>query len=427
MPAMPADLEARPREGIGLNRGRTAGILAASASAAVSTLLITIIAARSLVADGDAGPYASFVVFWSLLFGLYGVVNGMQNETTRAVNSSGSTLDTDPPAPPGVPVFRAGLFLSTCTALVAALTSPWWGPRLVGDSMPHVVYVVAAGLVLYGLYQTWLGAASGLNDWPVFSWLMVLDAAGRLGLVIAAAVFGAGLLGTEAACVLASLTWVLLLVPMRRGRRILRARADVGWGHFLRNCLLSMVSSTSTAILITAFPTIIKLTAPDEEAGLLAGTITAISLTRSPIMIPLQAFQGVAITAFLSRRGSLLRALAKPLALIGVLGVVCAALMFVVGPWVLRVLYDPSLVATGATFAGLTLAAVPLAFITLTGTATVAASAHRWFSAGWLSAALVSTLLLFLPFTLPARVCIALFVGPLAGAAVHLVGLRRAA
>ncbi|RLP08558.1 hypothetical protein [Propionibacterium australiense] len=399
----------------------------ASASAAVSTLLITIVAARSLVTDGDAAPYASFVVFWSLLFGFYGVVNGMYNETTRAVNSRGPGPGLESASQSGVPVFRVGLLLSACTALATVLTSPWWGPRLVADSMPHVVYLVAAGLILYGLYQTWLGAASGLNDWPVFSWLMILDAAGRLGFVIAAAVLGAGLLCTEAACVLASLTWVLLLVPMRRGRRILRARADVGCGRFLHNCLLSMVSSTSTAILVTAFPTIIKLTSPDEEAGLLAGTITAISLTRSPIMIPLLAFQGVAITAFLSRRGSLMRALAKPLVLVGALGVICAALMVIVGPWVLRVLYDPSLVATGATFAGLTLAAVPLAFITLTGAATVAASAHRWFSAGWFAAALVSTLLMFLPFSLPVRACIALSTGPLAGAMVHLIGLHRTA
>ena len=326
----------------------------------------------------------------------------------------------------GVPVLLAALVLSTATAALVALAGPWWGPRLVPDSMPHVVWLVAAGLVLYGLHQTGLGAASGLNDWPSFSWLMILDAAARLGLVVAAALAGTGLLGTEAACVLASLAWVVLLVPTRRGRRVLGAHADVGWGRFVRNCLLSMVSSTSTAILITAFPTIIKLTAPHEDAGLLAGTITAISLTRSPIMIPLQAFQGVAITAFLTRRDGLLRALARPVALVTALGGLCAVLMLLVGPWVLRVLYDPSLIATGTTFAGLTIAAVPLAVITLTGTATVAANAHAWFSAGWLSAALVSTLLLHLPFALPVRVCIALFTGPLAGAAIHLVGVRRA-
>ncbi|WP_316668459.1 hypothetical protein [uncultured Propionibacterium sp.] len=424
---MPDGPEAQPDEGIGLSRGRTTGILVASASAAVSTLLITIIAARSLVRDGDAGSYASFMVFWALLFGVYGIVNGMQNETTRAVNSHESALTADPSSRPGVPVFRAGLVLSACTALMVCLASPWWGPRLVDDSMPHVIYLVAVGLILYGLYQTWLGAASGLNEWPKFSWLMILDAMSRLGLVITAAVIGTGLLGAETACVLASLTWILLLAPTRRGRRILGAHADVGWGRFVHNCLLSMLSSTSTAILITAFPTIIKLTSPHEEAGLLAGTITAISLTRSPIMIPLQAFQGVAITAFLNHQGSLMKALARPLMLIVALGAVCAALMFFVGPWVLRVLYDPSIIATGATFAGLTLAAVPLAVITLTGTATVAVSAHAWFSAGWLLAALTSTLLLLLPFTLPVRVCIALLLGPLIGASVHLLGLRRAA
>lgn len=39
---------------------------------------------------------------------------------------------------------------------------------------------------------------------------------------------------------------------------------------------------------------------------------------------------------------------------------------------------------------------------------------------------LVSALLLLLPFALPVRACIALFTGPPAGAAIHLVGVHRA-
>lgn len=71
------------------------------------------------------------------------------------------------------------------------------------------------------------------------------------------------------------------------------------------------------------------------------------------------------------------------------------------------------------------LVAVPLAVTTLTGTATVAANARTWFSAGRLPA-LVSALLLLPPFALPVRACIALFTGPLAGAAIQLVGVHRA-
>lgn len=52
------------------------------------------------------------------------MVNGLQNETTRAVNPHGPGRAADP----GVPVPRAALVLSTATAALAALAGPWWGP-----------------------------------------------------------------------------------------------------------------------------------------------------------------------------------------------------------------------------------------------------------------------------------------------------------
>lgn len=408
---------------MGLSKGRTLGILVASASAAVSTLGITIVAARALTRHGDATGYAEFMVFWAFLFGVYGIVVGLQNETTRAVGRARERTDF---AGGGASVLGTALLLAGCTAAVVALTSPWWGPRLTPESMPGVVGLVVIGLLLYGPYQAWLGAASGRHDWSSFSWLMILDAVARLLLVVLAAVAAWGIMGLEAACVAAGASWLLLILPTRRGRAILGARADVPLPRYLRNCLLSMVSSTSTAILITAFPTLIQLTSRGTDAGVLAGTITAISLTRSPLLIPLQAFQGVAISAFLTKGTGLGKAIAKPAAAIIGVGLVLAAAAGLLGPWLLRLLYGPAIIATGWTFAGLTVAAIPLALVTLTGTATVAVNAHQWFSLGWFTSALISGLLLLLPLDLPVRVCIGLFVGPIIGVGIHLLGIARA-
>ncbi|WP_314711780.1 hypothetical protein [Propionibacterium acidifaciens] len=52
------------------------------------------------------------------------MVNGLQKETTRAVNPHGPGRAADP----GVPALRAALVLSTATAALAALAGPWWGP-----------------------------------------------------------------------------------------------------------------------------------------------------------------------------------------------------------------------------------------------------------------------------------------------------------
>lgn len=418
-------MDGRRGTGAGLTKGSTGGILASSVLAAASTMLITIIAARSLGHDGDASDYAEFMVFWSLLFGVYGVVVGMQNETTRAVGSVARQAEEGRPLPEGTRVMPVAFLLSLGAALVVGALAPWWGPRLTGTSMPWVVVMVVTGIAFYGIYEACLGAASGLRDWGAYSWLVVADGVARLLLVLVAALWGLGLLGLEAACVAATLLCLVLLLPLRRGRRLLTVRADVAWPRFVRNCLLSFVSSSSTAILVTAFPAIIRLTSTEVDPAVLAGTITVISLTRSPILMPLQAFQGVAISAFLRARGSLLRPLMKPVALIAAIGVVGAVIAGAIGPWLLAVLYGPSITAAGWTFAALTIAAIPLAVITLTGTATVASNAHAWFSGGWFTAALVSIALLFLPLGLPERVSVALFVGPVVGSAVHLAGIQR--
>lgn len=418
--------EQRQPVGTGLTKRSTVGILASSVVAAISTLAITMVAYRGLSHGGDATEYADFMVFWALLFGVYGVVVGVQNEATRAVGSSARQQEQGRALPPGPRVVWAAVLLSLVTAALMVISSPWWGPRLVPASMPGAVPVVALGIVSYGVYECILGSASGLRQWNVYSLMVSGDGAVRLLLVAVVALLGWGLFPLETACVVATVVCLALAVLSPRGRMVLSARSDVGWSRLIRNCLLSCVSSTSTAILVTAFPTIIKLTAGDESAAILGGTITAISLTRSPILMPLQAFQGVAITAFLRERRSVLRVLLKPVLLLCAVGIPAAAVAGLVGPWAMRLLYGSAIEAAPWTFVGLTLAAIPLAVVTLTGTAAVACSAHSWFSAGWFTAALVAAALLLLPLELPMRVCIGLFTGPLVGALIHLTGIRRA-
>lgn len=412
-------------ERAGLTRGGTSGILVSSVLAAASTLVITIVAARVLTAQGDPSGYAEFMVFWSFLFGVYGIVVGMQNEATRAVGSSAGRSGESSGVGDHARVLSVAVVLSVATAIIVTVMAPWWGPRLTGASMPYVVPLVALGIVLYGIYEASLGASSGLRDWNSFSWLVTTDAVSRLALVAIAGATGMGLLGLETACVVASVVCLLILAVTGRGRRILYSRADVSFSRLVRNSLLSFVSSSSTAILVTAFPAIIKLSSTSEDPALLAGTITAISLTRSPIMIPLQSFQGVAITALLRRDQGVLRALLRPVLIIIAAGLVAAAVAWAIGPWILGALYGPAIIAHASTFAGLTIAAVPLAVLTLTGTAAIATNAHAWFAGGWFVAAVVASALLFLPLVLTERVIIGLFVGPLVGIVVHGIGIAR--
>ena len=83
------------------------------------------------------------------------------------------------------------------------------------------------------------------------------------------------------------------------------------------------------------------------------------------------------------------------------------------------------LAASSALLAWLTVAAVAIALLTLTGAASVAAALHRAYSLGWVSATVAAGLLLALPLALETRTIIGLLCGPMVGIAVHLVALGR--
>ncbi|SHW49091.1 membrane protein [Mycobacteroides abscessus subsp. abscessus] len=145
------------------------------------------------------------------------------------------------------------------------------------------------------------------------------------------------------------------------------------------------------------------------------------TLTRAPLLVPLTAMQGNLIAHFVDNRR--LRALLTPalvLAGLGTLAVLAAGLL---GPWLLRTLFGPEYTASGALLAWLTAGAVAIAFLTLTGAATVAAALHRAYAVGWVSATVAAALLLLLPLDLQTRTIVALMCGPLVGIVVHLAAL----
>ena len=146
----------------------------------------------------------------------------------------------------------------------------------------------------------------------------------------------------------------------------------------------------------------------------------ALSLTRAPLMIPLQAYQGVAITHFMSRRSEGLKAVAPIFGIVIGVAVVGAAGAWLLGPWLMVALFGQHYDMPGAVLAALTFDAGFLALLTLTGALTVAFNQHRAYSLGWVAACGVSFATLWLPLDIEARTVISLAAGPLVGIMVHL-------
>jgi hypothetical protein len=185
-----------------------------------------------------------------------------------------------------------------------------------------------------------------------------------------------------------------------------------------------MLSTASSGALVVGFPVLLRLTTDAQAFALAAPLLLAVQLTRAPLLIPLNAYQGVALTHFLERRDQGIRPLLRIAGAILAAGLVGAGAAALLGPWILSVLPSGYQVSP-AVLAGLTLTAAGLALLTLTGAAVLALGAHRRYALGWLAATGCSALVLLVPGTLEMRVLASLALGPVLGIAVHATALGR--
>jgi len=230
--------------------------------------------------------------------------------------------------------------------------------------------------------------------------------------------------------------WILLALFLPGGRKAWVARADIDVKQFSMNLIWSFLSSASAAVLMMGFPNILKESEAnqDDYTKVVLGTlILAISITRSPIMIPLQAFQGVAVSAFLKQQHRPVAAFIKPAAAVLGIGAAGAGAAYLIGPLLFRLIYPPKPetqavydhVITGAVLGILVFGSAMLALVTLSGNMVLAINRHRAYVAGWAVAAVVAIAAAFLvPLPLVGRALVALYAGPLSGFIVHVTAMR---
>lgn len=406
--------DAAPTAGA-ITRSSVARVGAATVLSALCGYIVLYLAARDLAPAG----FSLFSVFWGA-FGLFtGAAFGLLQEATREVRSV--RANPQQAGPRTHPIRVAGGVAVAAAALIG-LTSPLWAPHVFAASEPLSVLLLAAGLAGFCLHATLLGVLAGVDGWTQYGALMVIDAAIRVAVAVAAFVLGWGLDGYLWATVAGSMSWLLVLLGSGVARRAAAIRTRGTTRTFLSGATHSITAAGASAILVMGFPVLLKATSHD--LGATGGVvILAVTLTRAPLLVPLTAMQGNLIAHFVDNRR--LRALLTPALVLAGLGALAVAAAGVLGPWLLRVGFGPEYVASGELLAWLTAGAVAIAFLTLTGAATVAAARHRAYSAGWVAATLAATALLLLPTELQTRTVVALLCGPLVGISVHLTALIR--
>lgn len=413
-----------------VTRYQSLALLGSSLLAAVSTLVVTMIAQRALTGS----ELTEFLLFWAALFTVTGIITGIQPEVTRAVGTARTqTVSAEGSAPQGARVVTVTAALGAIAGALVLVSSPLWAGQQIPHSAAVGVTVMAVGVFLYALQATMSGVTAGEDRWYLFAAVGGLESAGRLILMLAAALLIPSLAGLEAVTVIPMGLWFILAFVTVSGRRLWAARADVPAGRLITNILWSFLSSAAAAVLMMGFPNVLKASGAAESEPVVLGTlILAISITRSPIMIPLQAFQGVAVSAFLKQRHRPVAAFIKPAAAVVAVGAVGALAAYLVGPLLFRLIYPPAAgaesayeaAASGITLGALVFASALLALMTLSGNMALAVNQHRIYLAGWVVAAAVTLSLAFLvPAPLVPRAIVALAVGPVCGFVVHMVGV----
>lgn len=413
-----------------VTRYQSLALLGSSLLAAVSTLVVTMIAQRAL----NGSELTEFLLFWAALFTVTGIITGIQPEITRAVGTARTqTVSADGSAPQGTRVVTVTAALGAIAGALVLVSSPLWAGQQIPHSAAVGVTVMAVGVFLYALQATMSGVTAGEDRWYLFAAVGGLESAGRLILMFAAALMIPSLTGLEAATVVPMGLWLILALVTVSGRRLWVARADVPARRLTTNILWSFLSSAAAAVLMMGFPNVLKASGAAESEPVVLGTlILAISITRSPIMIPLQAFQGVAVSAFLKQRHRPVAAFIKPAAAVVAVGATGALAAYLLGPLLFRLIYPPAAgaesayeaAASGVTLGALVFASALLALMTLSGNMALAVNQHRIYLAGWVVAAAVTLSLAFLiPAPLVPRAIVALAVGPVCGFVVHMVGV----
>ena len=421
-----------------VTRYQSLALLGSSLLAAVSTLLVTMIAQRAL----NGSELTEFLLFWAALFTVTGIITGIQPEITRAVGTARTRAVADGAAsaegsaPQGARVVAVTAALGAIAGALVLVSSPLWAGQQIPHSAAVGVTVMAVGVFLYALQATMSGVTAGEDRWYLFAAVGGLESAGRLILMLAAALMIPSLAGLEVATVVPMGLWLILALVTVSGRRLWVARADVPARRLITNILWSFLSSAAAAVLMMGFPNVLKASGAAESEPVVLGTlILAISITRSPIMIPLQAFQGVAVSAFLKQRHRPVAAFIKPAAAVVAVGAVGALAAYLLGPLLFRLIYPPAAgaesayeaAASGITLGALVFASALLALMTLSGNMALAVNQHRIYLAGWVVAAAVTLSLAFLiPAPLVPRAIVALAVGPVCGFVVHMVGVSLA-
>lgn len=330
-------------------------------------------------------------------------------------------------------MLKFAIWVAAVLALAIALTSPLWAGALFAgegsnDRGEGATWGVplAIGIAAYTLTAATNGVLAGTQRWGAFAALALLDGVLRFGLVAAVLIadLGATALAWAVALPLPIAYIVVLLVVWRHV--VSQASVSLTTRELSANVGRTLLASSANALLVNGAPILLSVFARTDQATL-GAVILAVTLTRAPILVPLTALQSMLIARFSADRSRANALLAKVVLVVVALTAVIAGVLGLWGAALLEFFFGAGFVLGPGLLAGLVAAAGCLGILTATGAGVLARDRHSWFAAGWVLAALTAVAMLALaPLELGTRTVLALSLGPVLGAVLHVAVLRIA-
>jgi O-antigen/teichoic acid export membrane protein len=364
------------------------------------------------------GPaeFGLFVAFWGVLFGLGSSLSTIEQETARRAASDVA----DEAGPPTSAVTTAAAAIAGLAAATTLL--PPVAERLYGQADSWIGLVVVIAALGFAAQFAVRGLLVGSGAVRSYSWLLVAEAALRLVVLLAFLALLDLDLQTAAIAVAAGsfawLGWTARSHEVLPGRRLSRTT----WWPAAARAGSLMAGAALTASIITGFPTLVTALT-DEAPGAAGGAVfAAITVSRVPLLL-FSPVQAVAVPYVVRAHGrasaegpsALRRMLLLGTVAFVALGAVAAAVAWVAGPWVVRLVYGDAYEVPAPAIALLVLSACLLAWVQLLSAALIALSAHRGMLVTWAVAVAATVAWLVLsPLDVVATTAVGSLVGPVA-------------
>lgn len=391
-------------------------ILIATALAGAAGYLIQGVAGWGL----EPGEYAGFGVFWATFYLLVGAVAGVQQEIARAARPASIT---------GMRGDRlrllvfAGIAGGVVTALVA-VTSPLWAKMVFGAQWPAALPALLLGTLSYVAFATLTGVLYGRMAWGILAVLIIADPVIRFITVAVVLPLDTTAILNWAIVLPVPITLLIgiLLISVARTTPTVVSESVFA---MLGKAARTVVGSAATAVLISALPLFVAATATDESPAGVGALIFNLTITRAPLVIPILAFQGWLVVAFRDERAGWPKRVMLLLGAILLAGAALAIVAWFAVPSIIGWLFGSGYALSPWLTSGIVLTASLTAALCASGAVVIARSGHTAFLVGWVLAAGIAILALFLPLEVGPRVLVALALGPAVGLVVHALFLRR--